>query len=121
MQPKNGAKHGGRIAADEPSIRSGKGAIFAVIGKPNKPITVDISGITVDANGVYATAGIVFLDAGGSIERSRVTGIVLDEGAEAFNIPGGFRSNPFGIGIAHVTAAGQRRSRRSSRRISFAR
>ena len=38
-----------------------------------------------------------------------MTGLVLDESAEGFNVPGGFRSNPYGIGIAHVTAAGQKK------------
>ena len=109
VEPKNDPKQDGRIAEDDPSIRSGKGAIIAAVGKPDKPITVNISGITVDAHGVYATAGIVFLDAQGSINRSRVTGLVLDESADGFNVPGGFRSNPFGIGIAHVTAAGQKK------------
>ncbi len=103
VEPKK--KSDGRIAEDNPSIRSGKGVIIAAVGKPAKPITVNISGITVDASGVYATAGIVFLDAEGSINRSRVTGLALDESADGFNVPGGFRSNPFGIGIAHITAA----------------
>ena len=121
VEPKNDPKQDGRIAEDNPSIRSGKGVIIAAVGKPDKPITVNISGITVDAHGVYATAGIVFLDAQGSINRSRVTGLALDESADGFNVPGGFRSNPFGIGIAQVTAAGRRRGRRSSPRISCAR
>ena len=69
VEPKNDPKQDGRIAEDNPSIRSGKGVIIAAVGKPNKPITVNISGITVDASGVYATAGIVFLDAEGSINR----------------------------------------------------
>ena len=105
VEPKNDPKSDGRIAEDNPSIRSGKGVIIAAVGKPDKPITVNIVGITVDANGVYATAGVVFLDARGSINRSRVTGLAIDESAEGFNVPGGFRSNPYGIGIAHVTAA----------------
>ncbi|HVR12231.1 MAG TPA: DUF1565 domain-containing protein, partial [Gaiellaceae bacterium] len=105
VEPKNDPKSDGRIAEDNPSIRSGEGVIIAAVGKPDKPITVNIVGITVDAHGVYATAGVVFLDARGSINRSRVTGLAIDESAEGFNVPGGFRSNPFGIGIAHVTAA----------------
>ena len=35
--------------------------------------------------------------------RSRVTGLVLDESAERLQVPGGFRSNNFGIGVAMVT------------------
>ena len=41
-----------RIAADVPDLRSGKGDIVAVVGKKDKPIDVDISGITFDADGV---------------------------------------------------------------------
>ena len=93
-----------RIAADTPDLRSGKGEILAVRGKGHKPITVDVSGITFDANGVYATAGVVFVDAEGSLERSHVTGLVLDESANGYTVPGGFRSNNFGIGVAMVTS-----------------
>src|SRR5580765_13272 len=105
VEPRNNPASNGQIAADNPNIRSGKGVIIAAVGKPDKPITVNIIGITVDANGVYATAGVIFLDAKGSINRSRVTGLAIDESADGFNVPGGFRSNPYGIGIAHVTAA----------------
>src|SRR5262249_21256904 len=66
-----------------------------------------ISGITVNANGVYATAGVVFLDAQGSLDRSRVTGVDISEAAGAYSTPGGFRSNPFGDGVAQVTRATQ--------------
>ena len=69
----------------------------------NTPITVDISGITFDGNGVYATAGVVFRDAGGSVKRSHVTGLVTDEGKNGYQVPGGFRSNDYGVGIAMVT------------------
>ena len=92
--------------------------IVAKGGKADKPITVDITGVTVDANGVDATAGIVFLDAQGSVERSLVTGLDVDESAGGYAVPGGFRSNAFGIGIAAVTRVGLRRAgtRRRSRR-----
>src|SRR6266487_2767114 len=56
-----------RIAPDEQNLRSGKGAIIAVLGDKSSPITVDISGVTVDANGVDATVGIVYVDAQGTI------------------------------------------------------
>jgi len=108
VEPRNDPAQGGRIAADNQSIRSGTGAILAAVGKPQKPITVNVSGITFDANGVFATAGVVFLDAQGSINRSHVTGLDIDESADGFTVPGGFRSNPFGYGIADVTAAGQK-------------
>jgi hypothetical protein len=76
-----------------------------VIGKTNHSITVNVSGITFDAHGVDATAGVLFLDAQGSVDRSRVTRLDLDESANGYTVPGGFRSNPFGYGIAQFTAA----------------
>jgi hypothetical protein len=92
-----------RIAADDPDLRDGLGVIVAVIGGTNNPVTVNISGVTVDANGVDATAGIVYIDAQGSITRSHVTGLDIDESANGYTVPGGFRNNAFGIGIADVT------------------
>src|SRR4051812_4789818 len=92
-----------RIAADNPDLRNGNGAIIAVIGSKANPVTVNISGVTVDANGVYATGGIVYVDAQGSITRSHVTGLDVDESANGYTVPGGFRNNAFGIGIADVT------------------
>jgi hypothetical protein len=103
VQPKhNGAD---RIAADKPRLRQGGGYILAVLGHRDDPVDVNVAGITFDANGVYATAGIVFRDAEGSVERSHITGLVLDESADGWMVPGGFRSNNFGIGIAMVTGA----------------
>jgi hypothetical protein len=93
--------HGGQIAESAPDIHHGRGDILAVTGA-----TVHISGITFDANGVYASAGVVFTDAAGSITRSRVTGLDLDESATGYTRPGGFRSNAFGFGIALVSAHG---------------
>src|SRR4051794_1774082 len=92
-----------RIAESDPDLRNGKGVIIAVKGDKDAPITVNISGVTVDANGVDATAGIVFLDAKGSVNRSHVTGLAIDEGKNGYQVPGGFRSNDYGIGIAMVT------------------
>ncbi|MGZ4310256.1 MAG: hypothetical protein ACXVRG_13075, partial [Gaiellaceae bacterium] len=92
-----------RIAADSPNIRSGRGVIIAVLGRKTAPISVTISGVTVTANGVDATAGIVFRDAGGSVSRSLVTGLAIDESKNGYQVPGGFRSNNYGIGIAMVT------------------
>src|SRR5215470_8928539 len=91
------APHGAQLAESSPDIHSGKGVVVAVIGA-----NVDISGITVDANGADATAGVVYVDAQGSITRARVTGVDVDESANGYTVPGGFRSNPFGFGIAHV-------------------
>ena len=56
------------------------------------PITVDISGVTFDGDGVAAKAGVVFLDAQGSLRRSRVTDIVTSESPGAYGMPGGYRS-----------------------------
>ncbi len=101
VEPKSvGAK---QIAESHPDLRDGKGDIVAVLGTVNTPITVDISGITFTGNGVYATAGIVFRDAGGSVNRSLVTGLLTDEGKNGYQVPGGFRSNDYGVGIAMVT------------------
>ena len=69
------------------------------------PITVDISGITFDGDGVAAKAGVVFLDAQGSLRRSRVTDIVTSESPAAYAMPGGYRSEYLGYGVAQVTAA----------------
>ncbi|MDR0342200.1 MAG: hypothetical protein LBI49_03655, partial [Nocardiopsaceae bacterium] len=95
--------NGGRIAADSPDIRDGTGDIIAVTGTSGSPVTVHISGVTVDAAGVYATAGVVFVDAQGSVGHSRITGLDTDESAHGYQVPGGFRSNPFGYGIAQVS------------------
>jgi len=86
-------------------LRDGKGAIVLVKGSPEHPTTADISGVTVDANGVYALAGVVFLDAQGSLDRAHVTGLAIDESANGYTVPGGFRSNDYGIGIAAATRA----------------
>src|SRR5262252_3412038 len=97
--------NGGQIAEDNPDIRDGKGDIIAVTGTSGSPVTVHISGVIVDAAGVYATAGVVFVDAQGSIGHSHVTGLDTDESANGYQVPGGFRSNQFGYGIALVSTA----------------
>src|SRR5215470_2001716 len=97
--------NGGRIAEDSPDIRDGKGDLIAVTGTSGSPVTVHIYGVTVDAAGVYATAGVVFVDAQGSIDHSRVTGLDTDESANGYQVPGGFRSNQFGYGVAQVSTA----------------
>jgi len=91
------ARHGAQLAESSPDIHSGKGVLIAVIGA-----NVDISGVTIDANGANATAGVVYVDGQGSISRARVTGVDVDESANGYTVPGGFRSSPFGFGIAHV-------------------
>jgi hypothetical protein len=104
---KGGADKGGagQIAGSSQDIRNGKGDILAAIGTVRDPITVNISGITFDAHGVYATAGVVFVDAQGSLTHDQVTGVDTDESASGFGTPGGFRSNPSGYGVAMVTRA----------------
>src|SRR5215469_4966395 len=105
IEPRNSPASDGQIAENKTDIRDGKGDILAAIGKVQSPITVNISGITFDANGVYTTAGVVFVDAQGSLDHSRVTGVDINESAGAYSTPGGFRSNAFGYGVADVTRA----------------
>ncbi|MBO0834851.1 MAG: hypothetical protein J2P28_04935, partial [Actinobacteria bacterium] len=105
VEPRNNPASHGQIAEASPDIRDGKGDILAAVGQVTAPITVKISGITFDANGVDATAGVVFVDAQGSLDNSRVTGVDINEGATAYTIPGGFRSTAFGYGVAQVTRA----------------
>jgi hypothetical protein len=94
-----------RIAANTPILRDTTGNIVTVTGTPSAPLEVDISGVTIDGNGIYAENGLVFLDASGSVVRSRVTDIVVSEQAGAEDLPGGYRQNNHGFGIAQVTAA----------------
>lgn len=94
-------------------IRSGIGNIVSVVGSPTRPITVDISGITVDGydpaeKPIAVAAGVVYLDAKGSIVRSRVTNTVTSEGDTAYLQTGGYRGNQPGIGIVQTS-----RSRRA--------
>jgi hypothetical protein len=112
VEPRHNPASRGQIAAARPDIRDGRGDILAVVGKPDAPVTVNVSGITFDANGVVATAGVVFLNAQGSIDSSRVTGIDIDESANGYTVPGGFRSNPYGYGIADVSSASAPRRKR---------
>jgi hypothetical protein len=86
-------------------IRDRKGDIVLAAGATGAPIDVAISGVTVDGNGVFAKAGIVYLDAEGELVRDRVTGIATSISNTAFALPGGYRSNEYGYGIAQVTAA----------------
>ena len=102
IKPRN---DGGRIAEDSPDIRDGNGDLIAVTGTSGSPVTVHISGVTADAAGVYATAGVVFIDAQGSIDHAHVTGLDTDESANGYQVPGGFRSNQFGYGVAQVSTA----------------
>ncbi len=105
IMPKRNPSIGGRIASGTPKLRDGLGNIVAITGLPASPTEVNISGITVEGNGVFAETGIIFLDAHGSVVRSRVTDIVTSEQAGAFGIPGGFRGSDTGYGIVQTTAA----------------
>lgn len=93
------------VEATNPAIRTPTGDVVAVIGSPAVPVTVDISGVTVSGAGVQVKAGVLFLDAQGSLVRSRVTNIVTSDLASAETVPGGFRNGDFGVGVAQVTAA----------------
>jgi hypothetical protein len=102
----------GQIAASNPVLRDCVGDIIGVCGGSSFPISVDISGISVNGNGVYSEVGIGFLDAGGSLVRDRVTGIVTSEqGTACANtsplscLPGAYRANNVGVGVAQMTAA----------------
>ncbi len=96
----------GQIAeGGTPDLRNGIGDIVVVRGTPSAPITVHVSGVTIDGAGVAAEAGLVFLDAQGSVVRSRVTNVVTSEAADASTRPGGYRSAMPGVGIAQLTAA----------------
>jgi hypothetical protein len=108
IQPRRSTPTGGQIAEGRMDIRNGVGDIVSIQGGTAVPITVDISGVTVDGNGVFSEAGVVYLDAQGSLVRDRVTNIVTSISNGADNIPGGYRSNNFGYGIAQVTAADSR-------------
>ncbi|MGB7686303.1 MAG: hypothetical protein WBL45_11040 [Solirubrobacterales bacterium] len=108
IQPRRSTPTGGQIAEGRMDIRNGVGDIVSIQGGTAVPVTVNISGVTVDGNGVFAEAGIVYLDAQGSLVRDRVTNIVTSISNGADNIPGGYRSNQFGFGIAQVTAADSR-------------
>jgi hypothetical protein len=108
IQPRRSTPTGGQIAEGRMDIRNGVGDIVSIQGGTAVPITVDISGVTVDGNGVFSEAGVVFLDAQGSMVRDRVTNVVTSISNGADDIPGGYRSNNFGYGIAQVTAADSR-------------
>ncbi len=105
IEPARSTPTGGQIAEPSMDIRNRKGDIVLVAGTPGAPIDVAISGVTVDGNGVFAKAGIVYLDAEGELVRDRVTGLATSISNTAYELPGGYRSNEFGYGIAQVTAA----------------
>jgi hypothetical protein len=100
----------GSIIEATPDLRNGVGDIVAVVGTPTQPLTVNISGLTVDGydpqgREVAVEAGILFLDAKGSIVRSRVTNIVTSEGDNAYTRVGGWRGPQPGIGIVQTSNA----------------
>ena len=111
ISPKASGPTGGQIMeAGTPELRNGIGDVLVAAGSPTQPITVNLSGITVDGYApggkpVAVEAGVVFLDAKGSIERSRVTNSVTSEGNTAFNQSGGYRGTQPGIGIVQTSAA----------------
>ncbi len=83
---------------------------MAIVGTPTQPLTVNISGVTVDGydpqgREVAVEAGILFLDAKGSVVRSRVTNVVTSEGDNAYTRVGGYRGPQPGIGIVQTSNA----------------
>jgi hypothetical protein len=110
ITPKSSGPASGRILEQTPDLRNGYGDIVAIVGTPSQPLKVDISGVTVDGwdpqgRPVAVEAGIVFLDARGSVVRSHVTNIVTSEGDTAYTKPGGYRGDQPGIGIVQTTNA----------------
>jgi len=99
------SKKGGRLAEAKPNLRDGKGDVIAVTGTPDAPVKVKLSGLTVDAAGVDVSAGIAYVDAQGTISHAHVTGVDVDESADGYLKPGGFRNDSAGDGIVDVTAA----------------
>ncbi len=100
----------GSILEDTPDLRNGVGDIISIVGTPTQPLTVNISGVTVDGydpdgREVAVEAGIVFLDAKGSVVRSRVTNVVTSEGDNAYTRVGGWRGSQPGIGIVQTSNA----------------
>ena len=111
ISPKaNPLVRGSIIEEGTSDIRNGVGDIVAIVGTPTQPLTVNISGVTVngyDPQGreIAVEAGILFLDAKGSIVRSRVTNIVTSEGDNAYTRVGGYRGPQAGIGIVQTSNA----------------
>jgi hypothetical protein len=105
IQARRTTPSGGQIAAGSPNIRDAVGNLVSIAGGSAVPITVDISGVTIDGNGVYSEVGVLFLDAQGSLVRSRVTDVVTSEDNAASSFPGGYRSNDHGYGVAQTTTA----------------
>ena len=110
ITPKSSGLAYGRIMEFTPDLRNGVGDIVAVVGTPSQPLKVDISGVTVDGwdpqgRPVAVEAGILFLDAKGSVVRSHVTNVVTSEGDTAYTKAGGYRGDQPGIGIAQTTNA----------------
>ncbi len=119
---------GSSIAGTTTDVRTGVGSIVAVLGTPGSPLDVMISGVTVSgedaATGrpVASVAGILYLDAKGAIDRSRVTNVVTSEGAQAYTRVGGWRGALPGYGIVQTSATlvgvpGERRLTITSTRV----
>ncbi|MEV4420936.1 Ig-like domain-containing protein [Patulibacter sp. NPDC049589] len=109
ISPKASSTAGGRIMETTPDLRNGLGDIVAVVGAPTRPISVNISGVTVDGfdpadTPVAVEAGVVYLDAKGSISRSRVTNLVTSEADTAYQQDGGYRGTQPGVGIVQTSA-----------------
>lgn len=107
---------GGRIAAPDFDLRDGVGDLVAVVGTPTAPVDVTISGVTLDGDGTFLEAGLVFIDARGTLVRSRITDIVTSESADP--VPGGWRGPQPGFGVVHITRAAARPANATQRTVS---
>jgi hypothetical protein len=110
ISPKATSLTGGAILEAAPDIRNGIGDVIAIVGTPTRPLEVHLSGITADGydgigRPIAVEAGIVFLDAQGSVVRSRVTNVVTSEGDNAYTKPGGWRGDQPGYGIVQTSNA----------------
>jgi hypothetical protein len=111
VTPKASSPVSGRILENgAASLHNGVGDIVAVVGAPQNPVDVDISGITVDGHTPVGTpvvveAGILYLDARGTLDRDRVTNVVTSEADDAYTAVGGYRAAQAGYGIVHSSNA----------------
>jgi hypothetical protein len=110
ITPRASSVNSGRILETTADLRNGLGDIVAIVGTPTQPLTVHISGVTVDGydpagRPVAVEAGVLFLDAKGSVKNSHVTNVVTSEGDNAYQHVGGWRGEQPGIGIVQTSRA----------------
>jgi len=109
---------GGRIADPaDLDVRDGVGDLVSVVGTPVLPVTANIAGVTIDGEGTYSEAGVVYLDAQGSLTRSRITDVVTSESATT--VEGGWRGPQPGYGVALLTRATARPANMQPRTLAL--